>query len=229
MKAVFAAVVRALPVSDKKVTVSYLLKRFIEGDAFSGLARHLVWNSQIPPRVLASLGVAPESALPIATGEDDILDVIQQSDFETTLAEGLLTKAVRAAMAYALELRAPFLDADVMKFAAALPPEERVRGITTKVFLKHYARRYLPEALIHRRKRGLSVPLTSWLRGPLHDWTRALLASPRLELAGIDPRAAVAIFDEHCARTADHARTVWTIVVLSIWLNWLAEVRRPSR
>jgi asparagine synthase (glutamine-hydrolysing) len=228
VKAAIAAAVRALPVSDKKITVSYLLKRFIEGDAYEGLARHLVWTSQIQPHLLASLGVPPEPPLPAGAGDGDILDVVQRSDFETTLAEGLLTKADRAGMGCALELRAPFLDVDVMKFAAGLPLSERVRGLTTKVFLKRYARRYLPKSLVERRKRGLSVPLASWLRGPLHDWTRALLASPRLESVGIDTRAAVAILDEHRARTADRARAVWTIVVLSVWLDWLAEIRRTA-
>jgi asparagine synthase (glutamine-hydrolysing) len=178
--------------------------------------------------LLASLGVPPEPPLPAGAGDGDILDVVQRSDFETTLAEGLLTKADRAGMGCALELRAPFLDVDVMKFAAGLPPSERVRGFTTKVFLKRYARRYLPKSLIERRKRGLSVPLASWLRGPLHDWTRALLESPRLASAGIDARAASAILDEHRARTADRARAVWTIVVLSVWLDWLAEIRRAA-
>jgi asparagine synthase (glutamine-hydrolysing) len=131
-------------------------------------------------------------------------------------------------MLSALELRAPFLDVDVMNFAAGLPPAERVSGLTTKAFLKRYARRYVPASLVDRRKRGLSVPLAAWLRGPLHDWTRALLSSPRLESAGIDARAAIAILDEHRARKADRARAVWTIVVLSVWLDWLAEIRRPA-
>jgi asparagine synthase (glutamine-hydrolysing) len=227
VKAAFAAAARTLPVSDKKVTLSYLFKRFVEGDAYSGLARHLVWTSQIPPRLLEALGVAPEGRPPEWSATGDILDIVQRSDFETTLAEGLLTKADRAGMGCALELRAPFLDVDVMRFAAALPRDERVRGITTKVFLKRYARRYLPSSLVDRRKRGLSVPLASWLRGPLHDWTRALLSSPRLEAAGIDPKAAIAILDEHRARTADRARAVWTIVVLSVWLDWLAEIKKP--
>ena len=228
VKAAIASVVAALPVSDKKVTISYLLKRFIEGDEFEGLARHLVWTSQIPPRLLASLGVASElpSSERIAAGR--ILDVVQRNDFETTLAEGLLTKADRAGMGCALELRAPFLDAAVMEFAASLPAASRVSGLTTKTFLKRYARRYLPNSVVDRRKRGLSVPLASWLRGPLFDWTRTMLASPRLQGVGVDSKAAVAILDEHRARKADRARAVWTIVVLSVWLDWLAEVRRPA-
>jgi len=89
-------------------------------------------------------------------------------------------------MRSALELRAPFLDQAVMEFAATLPVSERVRGFTTKVFLKRYARRYLPAEIIYRRKRGLSVPLSAWLRGPLYDWSESRLRSPRLDDAGVD-------------------------------------------
>ena len=224
-----AAAVHALPVSDKKVTISYLLKRFVDGNDFSGLARHLVWTSQIPPDLLRRLGVASPIRIEPRGAQGHILDVVQQNDFETTLAEGLLTKADRAGMGCALELRAPFLDVGVMNFASSLPPESRVSGLTTKTFLKRFARRYLSDRLIDNRKRGLSVPLASWLRGPLHDWTRSLLGSPRLAGVGVDPKAAVAILEEHRARKADRARALWTIVVLSIWLDWLAEVRRPAR
>jgi asparagine synthase (glutamine-hydrolysing) len=228
VRSAIAALVNALPVSDKKVTVSYLLKRFVEGDEFTGLARHLVWTSQISPRLLQRLGVAGSTRRVEPLSPGHILDVVQQNDFETTLAEGLLTKADRAGMGCALELRAPFLDVGVMEFAASLPPAARVTGFTTKAFLKRYARRYLSASLVENRKRGLSVPLASWLRGPLHDWTRTLLASPRLADVGVDPKAAVGILDEHRARTADRARAIWTIVVLSIWLDWLADIRRPA-
>ena len=54
-----------------------------------------------------------------------------------------------------------------------------------------------------------------------------MLASPRLAGAGIDARAAVAILEEHRARKADRARAIWTIVVLAVWLDWLAGIRQP--
>jgi len=229
VKSAIAAAVAALPVSDKKVTISYLLKRFVEGNEFTGLSRHLVWTSQIAPHLLSALGVANQPPLSEHSAFGHILDIVQQSDFETTLAEGLLTKADRAGMGCALELRAPFLDVGVMEFAAKLPPEERVHRLTTKTFLKRYARRYLPGALIDRRKRGLSVPLASWLRGPLYDWTRDLLASPLLASVGVDSAAAIAILDEHRTRKADRARAIWTIVVLSVWLKWLTDIRKPPQ
>ncbi len=212
-------IVEALPPSEKKVTVSYVLKRFVQAAGMEGLTRHRLWTSNISPALLARLGVAPAGE-ERATGA--LLDVVQQHDLETSLAEGLLTKADRASMRSALELRAPFLDQAVMEFAATLPARERVRGMTTKVFLKHYARRYLPSSIVYRRKRGLSVPLSAWMRGPLYEWSESRLRSPRLDDAGVDHRAAVALLEEHRQHRADHARALWTLIVLSEWLDWVA-------
>lgn len=95
--------------------------------------------------------------------------------------------------------------------------------MTTKVFLKRYARRYLPASIVYRRKRGLSVPLSAWMRGPLHEWCESRLNSPRLDDAGVNHRAAVALLEEHRQHRADHARALWTLIVLSEWLDWVGK------
>jgi asparagine synthase (glutamine-hydrolysing) len=223
-RAMIARAVRAWPVSDKKVTVSYLLKRFVDADGLDGLERHLLWTSQVPPHLLARLGVPPVEPVARPRRDGPLLDALQENDLETSLAEGLLTKADRATMGSAIELRAPYLDVDVMEAAARLPRHERVRGLTTKVFLKRYATRYLPREVVYRRKRGLSVPLAAWLRGPLHDWADGLLGSDRLREAGIAPGKARELLADHRARRADLARPLWTILVLSVWLAWLAGI-----
>src|SRR5262249_30866353 len=126
----------------------------------------------------------------------------------------------------AVELRTPFLDEGVMEFAKSLPREERVRGFTTKVFLKRYALRYLPAEIVHRRKRGLSVPVARWLRGPLRDLAEEALATGCLDQVGISTAAARTLLAEHIARKADHARALWTLLVLSEWLDWVGN--RPQ-
>ena len=214
--------VRAWPVTDRKVAVSYLLKRFVDGEGLDGLRRHLAWTSTVPPSTLARLGVAPAYPSPAREDAASLLDCVQRHDLETSLAEGLLTKADRASMTHSIELRAPFLDVAVMEYAATLPPQARVRGLETKVFLKRYATRYLPRGQVYRRKRGLSVPLAQWLRGPLHEWARAMLSADRLAGAGIDGQAALALLEEHQRRHADHARALWALIVLSEWFAWLS-------
>ncbi len=213
-------IIEAVPPSDRKVTVSYVLKKFVQAAGMNGLARHRLWTSNIPPALLTRLGVEPVTfpEEPVA----DLLSAVQRHDLENLLAEGLLTKADRASMKSALELRAPFLDRAVMEFAATLPADQRVQGLRTKVFLKRYAARYLPRSIIARRKRGLSVPLSAWLRGPLREWAQSRLSLPRLADAGVDGRAALALLEEHRQRRADHGRALWTLIVLSEWLDWAA-------
>jgi len=215
-------VVEALPPSEKKVTISFLLKRFVQGASWNGMMRHRLWVSSITPALLRRLGVAPIDLDSNDAGGGELLDRAQRWDLETLLAEGLLTKADRASMSSALELRAPFLDEAVMEFAKSLQIEDRVHGFKTKVFLKRYARRYLPDNIVNRRKRGLSVPISSWLRGPLKEWATATLEKGRLEQVGIQASAAMELFSEHCQRKADHARTLWTLLVLGEWLDWVA-------
>ena len=176
LRSLLARAVRRWPVSDKKVTVSFLLKKFVDGAGLDGVARHLLWTSNISPALLERLGVPPCAPRAAESG-DTLLDVLQHDDFVYPFAEGLLVKGDRAAMASALELRAPFLDREVVEFAATIPVHERVRGLQTKVFLKRFASRYLPRAITHRRKRGLSVPLSRWLREPLADRASARIGS----------------------------------------------------
>jgi asparagine synthase (glutamine-hydrolysing) len=255
LKAVVRWLVESWPPSDRKVTLSFLLKRFVAGAEMDGIARHYLWTSNIPPALLVRLGLnaaevpqgpVPEEWMPaerhhaprgpgpgeVRAGKDGrtpppaLLDLVQRVDLETFLAEGLLTKADRAGMQSALELRAPFLDRDVLEFAATLPRRERVQGVTTKVFLKRYALRYLPRETVYRKKRGLSVPLSRWLHGPLRAWAEERLGDPCLELAGVHPPAALDLLREHGARTHDHARALWTLLVLVEWLRW-AGARTP--
>jgi asparagine synthase (glutamine-hydrolysing) len=215
-------VVGALPHSEKKVTISFLLKRFVEGAGWNDMMRHRLWVSNITPALLRRLGVTPIQFESSDAGGGDLLDRVQRWDLETLLAEGLLTKADRASMSSALELRAPFLDEAVMEFAKSLRVEDRVQGFKTKVFLKRYARRYLQNNIVNRRKRGLSVPISSWLRGPLKEWAIVTLKKGRLEQVGIHTSAAMELFSEHCQRKADHARAIWTLLVLEEWLDWVA-------
>lgn len=223
VRALIRRAVESWPASDKKVTINFLLRRFILGDELDYLGRHILWTSCISPAILTRLGVTPPFFVRSNYSKAEMLDRLQQQDLETSLTEGLLTKADRASMKSALELRAPFLDQDVMAFAATLPEKERIHHFQTKVFLKRYALRYLPNEIVHRKKRGLSVPLSGWLREPLYEWAKSRLSSPHLERVGVNRYVAQELMQEHRQRKADHARVIWTLIVLSEWLEWLSE------
>jgi asparagine synthase (glutamine-hydrolysing) len=219
--------IEKLPTSDKKVTLSFLLKRFIRGQELDGLARHLLWTASIAPDWLHRLGITPPQD---ATAHDTsrLIDVLQHYDFSHSLPDALMAKADRGGMLHGVEIRAPFLDQSVIEFAATLPLDARVHGLTTKAFLKRYAQRYLPKSAVTRRKRGLSVPLAAWLREPLHGWAQARLSGTALASTGINTDAALEMLAEHQARISDHSRAIWTLIVLSEWLTWFSRQREET-
>ncbi|MGH8147457.1 MAG: asparagine synthase (glutamine-hydrolyzing) [Rhodanobacteraceae bacterium] len=224
VRAASRVLVDALPASDKKMPVSFLLKRFVRGQGMDDVARHLLWTSAITPEWLLRLGIKLPADAPRPHAESGI-NAIQRYDFEHSLPDALMAKSDRGSMLHAVEIRAPFLDREVIEFATALPLAARIRGLTTKPFLKRYAMGYLPRAIVNRRKRGLSVPLSAWLRGPLQTWAQVRLGHAALADAGIDTIVTQQLFAEHLERHADHARAIWTLIVLSEWLEWLREIR----
>ena len=107
----------------------------------------------------------------------DLLRRATQLDFENYLPEDILVKVDRASMRNSLEVRAPFLDHDVIEFAfGRVPSHLKATTAGRKILLKTLARRLLPAAFDFSRKQGFSVPFPAWLRsGVWLDYFRAVL------------------------------------------------------
>lgn len=219
-------IVDLLPLSERKMPLSFLLKRFVEGDGKLPLLRHREWLAQMSQPLRTRLGI--QDFLNTEEGRCHLseklnLGQLQRYDLETSLAEGLLTKVDRGGMSTGLEVRTPYLDCGVLEFVATLSQHDRIRRFQTKVFLKKYAIRYLPKEIVHRQKRGLSIPLAIWLKGPLKQWMTEKLASGRLEQVGLKRVAVLELLSEYENRKADHTRALWTLLVLDEWLLWLED------
>jgi len=141
-------------------------------------------------------------------------------DYRSYLRDNLLVKVDRATMLSSVEARAPFLDRDVTRFALSLPANYRVRGTTTKWLLKKAAEAWLPDDVIYRRKRGLSVPIASWINHGLRGEVDRLLSSERLRGDGIvNEKYVSGLLAEHRAGRANHAKPLWALVMLQYWLE----------
>ena len=102
----------------------------------------------------------------LCVAQHDVVRQGTEADFHTTLTDGYLVKIDRASMLTGLELRAPFLDHDVIEFAfGRVPPELRATAKSLKVLPKLLAKRLLPTDAVLERKQGLTMPLDEWLRG----------------------------------------------------------------
>jgi asparagine synthase (glutamine-hydrolysing) len=121
--------------------------------------------------------VAEQSLAGRQPREGDLLRRATQFDFENYLPEDLLVKVDRASMLNSLEVRAPFLDVDLIEFAfARVPSRFKATDRGRKILLKQLAARVLPPAFDRQRKQGFSIPISDWLRsGAWLDYFRGVL------------------------------------------------------
>ena len=141
-------------------------------------------------------------------------------DTVSYLSEDILVKVDRASMAYSLETRIPFLDAEIFKFAWSLPLSMKLDKNKGKLILKDLLVRFLPEDLFNRPKKGFSVPLAHWLRGPLKDWAESLLQKDRIEEEGYFCYELVdRTWKEHLSGTRNWQSRIWTILMFQSWLE----------
>ncbi|MET0222010.1 MAG: asparagine synthase C-terminal domain-containing protein, partial [Tardiphaga sp.] len=148
----------------------------------------------------------------------DPLDRMTLADSLSYLSDDILQKVDRAAMAVALETRVPFLDKDVVEFAARVPPHMKVRDGRGKWLVRQVLDRHVPRALIDRPKTGFSIPLDGWLRGPLKSWAGDLLSPARLARRGLfEPKRVTRMVDEHMSRRANHAYWLWNVLMAEAW------------
>jgi len=140
-------------------------------------------------------------------------------DFETYLVS-ILNRQDKMSMATSLEARVPFLDNEIIEFAAGLPVDFKQTMRHRKRVLKDVARRYLPAEIVERRKSGFGVPLALWIRrdGPFAELLARVVA--RRELQDAIPGVALArLVEEHRAGAADHSEFLWSAVNLALWLE----------
>lgn len=139
------------------------------------------------------------------------------TDQRSFLSNNLLEGADRMSMVNSFELRLPFLDRELMEFAATLPPEFRIRGRTQKRILKDAYRDKLPDAVLNRPKRGFNPPVWHWLKE--NKSLLAPIASPNGRLAEyVDPVAIRGLLDRFHGNMEDNSTQLWSLLVLDRWL-----------
>jgi asparagine synthase (glutamine-hydrolysing) len=96
---------------------------------------------------------------------DCLLDRTTRMDFKNYLPEDILVKIDRASMLNSLELRAPFLDSDIIEFAFSEVPSRLKADLHhRKIILKKMAAKLLPSKFDMQRKQGFAIPLNDWLK-----------------------------------------------------------------
>lgn len=211
-------VFNALPPTDAKVTLRFKAQRFFRNMDQSGVRRHHDWMATFPDdtrKLLLRDAFVGAGELIESDSGSDLVD-LQRADFRHYLPGDILKKLDIASMLNSLEARVPFLDHRLVPLALSLPEAYKIRRLRTKWWLKEYARRYLPKELIHRQKRGLTVPVSKLIKSN-RLIQHHLRADEAYGHAFVDRRYAAQLLEEHMAGRRDNARELWLVFVFNYW------------
>lgn len=137
-------------------------------------------------------------------------------DRATYLVDDLHTKVDGASMLHALEVRAPFMDRQVLAFARSLTTRQLLQGGGKRQLRLAFARD-LPGFVFRRRKMGFAVPIGAWFRGTLRAMLRDLLfASDGFVRRHLQLGAIERIVEEHERGTHDHAQRLYALLMLEL-------------
>ena len=158
-------------------------------------------------------------ALELATATDKI-ERFAECDLHTYLVNDILVKVDRAAMANSLEVRSPFLDSDVVKFAAQLPFEFKQSGSQRKRILKDAMHFCLAPGIINQRKRGFAVPIGQWFR---NEWQiqikQHLLEGKLIQDNWINRKGMSDLLHVHNCCKHDHSELIGNLLMLELFLE----------
>jgi asparagine synthase (glutamine-hydrolysing) len=151
------------------------------------------------------------------------------SDVQLYLPGDLLVKMDIASMANSLEVRSPFLDHQIMEFAASLPQHLKLRGWTQKVLLRRAMRGLLPDAVLRRPKMGFGVPIDHWFRHELREMAYDVLLDARARERGyFRPEVVRRYLDEHAEGRQHHHSRLWSLLMLEQWHRVFVDTRPGS-
>jgi asparagine synthase (glutamine-hydrolysing) len=214
-------------------------QRLARALAMDSADRYAMWLSAFDKPMRESL-LTPEFRAELSgpTGEDaivaawrgakadDVLDNMLAADVGTYLPADLLVKMDIATMAYSVEARSPFLDHNVMEFAAALPVEYKLRGGTGKYLLKTAMRGIVPDEILDRPKMGFGVPLVRWFREDLRNLPSEVLLDQRSLDRGYLRRDAVErLIKRHQDGNGDQSLRLWVLLQLEMWHREVVDTR----
>jgi len=230
LRAGLAAVGRHLPTRDGKVSLSERARRFLRAADLPTAQAHFTWNGTWLPAEAAGLIAPGEARAMVREAVPDLarrqglrppvgVRRLQLVDVAEYLPNDILAKVDRMGMAHGLETRAPFLDHELASWTLRLPEHLAVgpRG-ELKALLRAAARGLFGPAIADRPKRGFSIPVHAWIRGPLSALVRDLL-SPRsvASLGVLEPARVTAVLEDHMSGRRHLGFEIWGLAVLVAW------------
>ena len=154
------------------------------------------------------------------------LDRMTHFDFKTLLP-ALLQVEDRMSMAHGLESRVPFLDREMVEFAATIPASIKFKNGTMKYILRSAMSKYVPDRVMNRTdKMGFPTPFAVWAKGETRDFICDTLSTTQArQRQFIDNKKVM----EKMEGEGSFARNLWGFFCLELWQQRFHDRAREYR
>ena len=220
---IFAALA---PTSDQNRKLSSLVQNGRKGVQPYFLAR-MLFTPEMQNELLRTANIdcgafsSAERPLAEAVCRAQSLDPINRVSYleaRCYMLNTLLRDADCMSMAHGLEIRVPLVDHQLVGRVLALPGSWKLDKRTPKPLLVHALHGELPDEIIHRPKRGFTMPFEHWLRDALRPVVEESLRKIGDSALGtlISERAAYRVWEDFLAGRTSWSRP-WSLYVLQGW------------
>jgi asparagine synthase (glutamine-hydrolysing) len=154
----------------------------------------------------------------------DPLSYMMAVDYQTYMVDDILQKVDRAAMSVSLEGREPFLDQNIIEWAAQLPSEYKYYKGQKKYILKQIVFKYIPKQVMERPKMGFAIPVERWLSNELRPLVEEYLSPSMINKHQIFKTAEVEkLCDDFYNGRKEKYLKIWHMIMFQMWYQkWIA-------
>ncbi len=149
----------------------------------------------------------------------DVVNRVSYLESRCYMQNTLLRDADFMSMSQGLEVRVPLIDHQLAKAVLALPGAWKVNGTPKKLLVGALAGS-LPEEIVHRPKRGFTLPFEHWMRQELRAEIEPVLGKKRIgegPLGGLlDTRYVDKVWKDFLGGETSWSRP-WSLYVLQRW------------
>ena len=182
---------------------------FLEEISGSRLKEHINKNKILSYRVGEATNINQYS----------LTQKILYDDIKTQFPYALLTKVDVASMSSSLEVRAPFLDKELVEYCWRLPDKTKVYLGERKKLLKKLSLKYLPKDVIYRKKMGFGIPLEEWFLKKLGNFGIELFRNSIAEELGYIKKGTFEKFIIKHKITKKETTRLWLLLWLELWFK----------
>lgn len=158
--------------------------------------------------------------MPLMENVPDELTGFQFLELRSSLPDELLMYADKLSMAHSLELRVPYLDHEIVEFVECLDASFKVRKGQRKWLHKQVCANYLPNKIIHRKKRGFAVNVVDdWFKNKMNSMSDTLIDPQSMIYNYLEPQTVTNILQAHQQGRCDNHKILFSLVVFEQWLR----------